>query len=233
MKKVIYLVMAMGLLVFGISEIACAYLVTDTLEDIGPDGSAVTSRVIGDITVTINNSGSTLMGARTYDPSALGAFKGKDREVNTPLDPTSVSGSRFISTSPDQTINYAQPIIFDFSAPVLGFGLTTIDLLENAATNNRYVTLDAYNSLGEVVASQARTGPQGPSGLDLDWFIFSDNQNITQVKLRTNITHGYGPGYGLDDLVVQTVPIPSSILLLSTGVAAFFGITGRNGKQKK
>jgi hypothetical protein len=83
---------------------------------------------------------------------------------------------------------------------VLGFGLTTIDLLENAVGGNSFVSLEAYNSNGQIVDTQTRTSPQGPSGFDLDWFVSSNTPEITEVHLAANVNTG--GDYGIDDLVV-------------------------------
>ena len=231
MKKKLLTVLTTGLLMFGMSEMASADLITDTLEDIGPDGTAITSRVIGGITVTISNSGNIDMGARTYFDNSPRAFNGAGGSYNVPLSPGNVSGTRFISTSDSQPINFAQPIIFDFSDPVFGFGLTTLDLLEQNAGINSFVTLQARDLSGQIVATQTRIGPQGSSGIDLDWFVSSNTAEITQVSLLSNIAAGDGYGYGLDDLTLEPVPLPPSVLLFGTGIAGFVGIRMRKRER--
>ncbi len=205
---------------------ALSAIITDPLEDIGPDGTAVTNRLIGigdgNIAVTISNSGTAEMGARTYVDNSPAAFTGAGlfpRNRNTPLNPGNVSGKRFISTvvGAEGTLNSVQPIVFGFSTPVQGFGLTTLDLLENSESASAFVTLQALDSSGQIVATQTRTGPQGPSGLDLDWFVSSELPEITEVHLVSNMSSRFA-GYGIDDLVLQPVPLPAAVWMFGSGL---------------
>lgn len=205
-----------------------AAVITDTLENIGLDGTPVNGRVIGNVTVTISNQLNVDMTARTYFDNSPKAFGGAGRTPNAPISPGNVSGSRFISTveSPGLNFDTTQPIIFSFSSPVLGFGLTTIDLLESGEASNLAITLDALDLNGQSVASQSRTGPQGSSGLDLDWFVSSGQPVISEVRFSAN-NFVSGSGYGIDDLVVQTVPLPATAWLFGSGLLGLIGFSKR------
>jgi|LGOV01.1.fsa_nt_gb hypothetical protein len=213
--------LAMGVLMICSSGVANAYTITDTLEDIGSDGTEIETRVMGSVTVTISTSGLAPMVAQTYFNTATKAFDGHNGTLNAPLVPGNVSGTRFISSNTG--IPNAQPIIFDFSEGVFGFGLTTLDLLESP-NSNEFVTLEARNLQGSIIDSQTRNGDWGDSGLDLDWFVSSSKADIFQVWLLSNIPNTSGSGYGIDDLIMQPVPVPSSILLLCSGIAILAGI---------
>ncbi|MDP6546053.1 MAG: PEP-CTERM sorting domain-containing protein, partial [Phycisphaerae bacterium] len=138
------------------------------------------------------------MGARTYG-GGLTAFGGAGGD-NVPLNPENVSGSRFISTATPATdlFRHVQPITFTFSQPVQSFGLTTLDLLEDGIWPTRKLTLRAFDEGGALIAEHTRTGPQGPSGLDLDWLVASPSQNIVSASLSGS----FPGGYGIDDLMV-------------------------------
>ena len=178
-----------------------AQLTIDDLEDIGPNCSVVTTRIIDGVTVTITTQGGYPMLANTYNDSTCLAFSGADDEPNTPLNPGNVSGTRFISHS-----NYpnnlgfpqAQPIIFLFNQPVTFFGLTTLDLCENNDLGAE-LKLQAFDNSNNLIDEHIRTGPQGPSGLDLDWSVSSNG--IVKVLLTGTISLDY-PGYGIDDLIL-------------------------------
>ena len=149
---------------------------------------------------------------------------------NRPLNPGNVSGRRFISTTSGAThaIDEAQPIVFTFSVPVLEFGLTTLDLMENSDVADAFLTLEALNADGEVVATHTRTGRQGASGLDLDWLVSSDSGEITQARLLSNLSSRFG-GYGIDDLLV-TIPLPAAVWPFGSSLLMLLGIsTTRRG----
>ena len=174
----------------------------DDLGDIGVDGTTVTERTIYGTTVDIDFTTGT-MTARTYG-SGPTAFDGAGGSSNVLLDPDSVSGAlgRFVSTS-SATSGYfsdVTPIDFTFSTPIQSFGLTTVDLMETGLPVAETVTFRAYNSSDVLVAEQIRTGPQGASGLDLNWLVTSSQQDIVRVSLSGTITSG--DGYGIDDVVV-------------------------------
>lgn len=201
---------------FGASNLQYLYAISDVLtmlgpgdldplEDIGPDGTPVTTRTIGGVAVTISTASGKSLEARTYFDPSPNAFGGAGGSANAPANPGNISLTRFISTvdrafTPDNwAFGQVAPIIFDFSTPVQRFGLTTIDLLEG----NGSLTFRAYDADGNVVAEQTRSGPQGGSGLDLDWQVSAPN--IVQVQLLGTIADGVG-GYGIDDLILEADP---------------------------
>lgn len=199
--------------------------VIDTLEDIGPNGAVVTSRLIGGIEVTIDAGANAGVYANTYFDPSLHYFSGPHSACgstcNDPLDPTNVSGNRFIGGYPDGTPTFENRVpsyTFEFSSNLSGFGLTTIDLLENNGGDTDWITLTAYNSLGAILDTQTRIGDQGPSGLDLDWYVSSANPDIAKAVLTSSISD-FG-GHGIDDLLVETVavPIPSAFYFFAVSL---------------
>ena len=176
----------------------------DDLESIGPDLTPVTTRIIEGVTVTISTAQGSDLLARTYGvPPA--AFLGSGGLDNVPLNPENISGERFISSSGFiGGFDVFEPIIFEFSEPVTAFGFTTIDLFEDGAPPTDFLSLRAFDEPGEVVNEHVRTGPWGPSGVDLDWFV-SFAGGITKVHLTGDIS--INPGYGIDDLLLVRTPV--------------------------
>jgi alpha-tubulin suppressor-like RCC1 family protein len=172
----------------------------DGLEDIGADGTLVTSRIVNGVTVDIATASGT-MTAWTYDEPPT-AFVGPGGSSNAPLNPENVSGTRFISTSgpPSGYFQNVQPITFTFSQPVQSFGLTTLDLMTTNLGATETVTLQAFNTSGDTVGQVTRSGPQGAEGVDLDWLVQSNGQDIVGGTLTGAIVTG--GGYGIDDLVL-------------------------------
>ena len=155
--------------------------------------------------------------AMTYFDEASHSFAGADDQINAPLDPSRVSGSRFISTADD--INADLPIVFEFSTPVGIFGLTTIDVLEEVETSaDAEVRLQGYNG-DTLVAEQVRIGAQGPSGIDLAWEITSE-AGITRAVLVLS-AGSISAGYGIDDLVLVTLAVPVETTTLDRVKALF------------
>jgi hypothetical protein len=180
-------------ILFGVLCLAgAATAAVDELEDIGPNDSVVSVRVVGGVVV-----GMTPFLARTYcePPNAFMGWGG----WKIPYNPEAVSGTRFISTVGN--FQQAQPFIFTFSEALLTFGLTTIDLLENVASGSGTVILRALDENGEFLTQQLRTGPLGPSGFDLDWEVTSE-AGIKQAILLGYVSSAVSALYGIDDLVV-------------------------------
>ena len=176
----------------------------DDLEDIGSDCTPVLTRIIDGVTVEISTAGGVDVAAGTYGDEECWMFMGANSQHNTPLHPEHVSGTRFISSSvPGSVFPDAEPIIFEFDAPVTLFGLTTLDLLEECNTSDATITLRAYDEFNTILDEHTRTGEYGQSGLDLDWFV-SGNQ-IVRVEL-TGGGLGDCNGYGIDDLVLMASP---------------------------
>ncbi|MGK7932281.1 MAG: hypothetical protein AB4041_12720 [Microcystaceae cyanobacterium] len=223
-------------LLIGSNNASYAAIFTDTLEDIGTDGTIISSRIIGGVEVSLSTDGGFPFFAFTYfndSPAAFGTING----FNVPLVPTNVSGTRFISScniSAGCTTNNngdfisANPIIFNFSPSITSFGLTSLDLLETGVSGSSSITLSAFDVKNNLIDSQTRTGSQGGNGLDLDWFVSSPSTNITRVTFSGNINTA--TAYGIDDLIVgvepESIPESSNILglFLVAGVTIFTGI---------
>ena len=174
----------------------------DELENIGPDNTPVINRIIDGVLVKITPSGGLQMLARTYNDTTATefAFLGHNGDQNAPLNPDSVSGTRFIGSWVDgENFPEAEPILFEFDKPVTTFGLTTLDLLETGEDAESYVKLVGYNSMGAPVDSMVRFGPQDGSGLDLDWIV--SGTGIVKAVLSGSVSQTY-PGYGIDDLML-------------------------------
>ncbi len=220
-------------------NVSYAAVFTDTLEDIGTDGTTVSSRIIGGVEVSLATDGGFPLFAATYFDNFPTAFEGSGGNSNAPLVPTNVSGTRFISSCNidagcNNNINgdfiSASPITFTFSQFVTSFGLTSLDLLENSVSASSSITLSAFDDQDNLIDSQTRTGSQATSGLDLDWFVSSSSANIARVTFDGNINAA--TGYGIDDLIVgvedeaQSVPESSNILglIFVAGISVFTGI---------
>ena len=205
--------LVLGLSVFGQS--AYATMFHDDLETIGADGTSVTSRVVGGITVAIVPG----LTAGTYFDQTPVIFFGPAGGVGTandPLTPANVSGDRFIGGT--FTV-LTGPITFSFSSPLNQFELTTLDMLEDGESSTAQVTLSAFDSSNFLLDQQIRVGPQGSSGLDLDWIVVSAAENIAYVELE-HMGIGFGPAFGIDDLILGTedsvgIPEPTTALLLA------------------
>lgn len=206
---------------------ASAALVFDNLENLPVDGTEVTQRVIGDVTVDMGTASGMYLSSRTYGSVDLPAFWGDADELNKPLAGDELSGSRFLSTSVvnpaqmDTLFSAQNPIWFEFDQEVEEFALTTIDLLEEGVRPSDFLALRAYDALGNLLDEQIRTGVQGGSGVDLDWSVFSDSGQIARVELSGNIISGYA-GFGIDDIAVSpaVIPGPASLAVLSiAGIA--------------
>lgn len=203
MKRTRGILCAVGALCFV--SAATVQADVDELEDIGPDLTPISSRTIGDVTVTISTASGNGYWAATYNDATTHSFTGAGDLTNAPLNPANVSGSRFISTTED--INHDMPIVFDFSAPVWSFGLTTLDVLEDVDTSpDAEVRLQGFN--GDLLVDEhVRVGIQGPSGLDLDWQVSHVGGITRAVLMRT--AGVISPGYGFDDLTVHSLSVPN------------------------
>lgn len=182
-----------------------AFAGVDDFEDTGPNFTIVNSRVVEGITVTISNASGLPFLSMTYFDEGSHSFAGAGDEINAPLDPSQVSGNRFISTA--DNINTDMPIVFEFSSPLGAFGLTTLDVLEDVETSaDAEVRLQGFNG-NTLVAEHVITGVQGGSGLDLDWMVTSHAGITRAVLLRTAGT--ISAGYGIDDLVMVSLAVPT------------------------
>jgi hypothetical protein len=201
-----------GLLMALTVQTATAEIVKFDLENVGVDLSNVNTltsggvtATSGGVTITITPSVGSMHVCTYYDTSSK-CFQGHAKKSNVPLNPANVSGERFISTFPTILIDDAAPITFTFSEPIKSFGLTMLDMLENGGNDN--VTLTLSGDGGSSVHSI--TGPQGSSGIDLDFAISSSSFDITTVTFSHNGERVYGGQYGIDDLYVE---IKSEILV--------------------
>ncbi len=208
MKRTQAVFCSAGVLCFLAATIVLADV--DDLEDIGPDLTPVTTRVIGDVVVSISTASGQVYMAATYNDATAHSFTGAGNLTNAPLNPTNVSGARFISTTHD--IAQDMPITFEFSAPVWSFGLTTLDVLEDVDTSpDAEVRLQGFHG-DTLVAEHVRAGIQGASGIDLDWEVSYPGGITRAVLIKT--AGIISPGYGIDDLalVALSVPVESSTL---------------------
>jgi len=196
---------------------ATADTVIFDLENSDADGTVVNTVTSGGVTITIAPSAGS-MHMCTYDDSTPLCFAGLG--LNGPLNPSNVSGRRFISTYPGVVINDAAPITFTFSEAIKSFGFTTLDLLENGGNNNVTFTLSGDGGS----TSHSITGPQGASGVDVDFAISSSSSDITTVTFtQTSGGSVYGAAYGIDDLYVEVGDIKPIIFgntYISTGASA-------------
>jgi hypothetical protein len=182
-----------------------AFAGVDDFEDTGPNFTIVNSRVIEGITITISNASGLPFLSVTYFDEGSHSFAGAGDETNAPLDPSQVSGNRFISTA--DNINTDMPIVFEFSSPLGAFGLTTLDVLEDVETSaDAEVRLQGFNG-NTLVAEHVITGVQGGSGLDVDWMITSHAGFTRAVLVRTAGT--ISAGYGIDDMLAVSLAVPT------------------------
>ncbi|MBU8870622.1 MAG: hypothetical protein KOO60_07150 [Gemmatimonadales bacterium] len=189
----------------------------DDFENTGPNFTYVNSRVNDGVTVTISNASGLPYLSVTYFDEGSHCFLGADDVVNAPVDPLRVSGDIFISTA--DNINTDMPIVFEFSTPLGSFGLTTLDVLEDVQTSaDAEVRLQGFNG-DTLVAEHVISGVQGGSGIDLDWEITSQAGITRAVLLRTAGT--ISAGYGIDDLVLVTMPVSDENSTLS-GIKALY-----------
>jgi len=203
------LVLSVGACVVGPAQAA----VVDTLEDIGADGTAVTQRILDGVTFTITTAAGPLEAATYFGfDTDMDAFGGAFGDADRPLFPNNVSAEKFLSVL---DIDLAAPIVFTFSSPIQGFGLTTLDLLEVGVPPDDWIRLSAFDQADQLVDEDVITGPQGDSGLDLDLAVSSPTVNIVKVQLDADIDPGYS-GYGIDDFTL-TVPEPATVLFTAVG----------------
>lgn len=208
----------------------------DTFEDLGVNWSQVTQRTIAGIDVSISIVGGGNVVAGTYNVPYLGyddpdyMFGGAVCRCNDPLNPENVSLDRFVSWDWDSLDGINPAIVFDFAAGVDGFGLTTVDLLEDFPnTETDWVSLKAFDASGNLISEHTRVGNFGPSGFDLDWFVSSDTSNIVKVQLLRQITHR--GGYAIDDLVLSSstaIPIPAAAWLFGSALGLLAWMRRRN-----
>jgi len=84
------------------------------------------------------------------------------------------------------------------------FGLTTLDLHE-AGDDSAWVRLRAFDASDSMIDNHVRYGPEGPSGLDLNWSVHA--AGIMRVRLLGDISINH-QGYGVDDLMLVRSPEP-------------------------
>lgn len=203
--------LALGALLFTASA-AQAYTI-DTLEDV-PVGGVVSSRVIEGVTVTFNTTGESLLGVR-YNSSPPTTFVGAG--INQPADRNLVSGEYFIGQ--EGGIGALGTLTFTFSRAVQGFGLKTIDLLETGVSGSSYFELEALAG-STVIDTDRETGPQGPSGVVVDYFVSSTVPLITSVRVSYDINTALG--FGFDDLALDAGPV---ITVAGPGPLGLFGLS--------
>ncbi|MEN1705055.1 MAG: hypothetical protein AAGJ54_06015 [Planctomycetota bacterium] len=204
---------AIAVVVLGVSAGSCAaQVVTDTFEDL-LDSQSVISRSIGPYTYTISTATGAVFTSRTYGVSTPLAFGGGSLPDNTPLNPAEVSGVRFISTVTNNAsadrFDTVSPIEFAFAEPIQGFGVTTLDLLEETSAAS-FLEIQLFDADDNLVATDRVTGSQGGSGIDVDLFAEASDQVVVRAVLTGEINRGFA--YGLDDVVIFAPdPIPSPV----------------------
>lgn len=212
---------ALGGFLMALALTATADTVVFDLENIGADGTPVNTVTNEGVTITIATE-EDQMAANTYGPGpAADCFVGASPGgfTNVPLNPSNVSGIRFISTC-SGGITDATPITFTFSEAIKGFGLTTLDLLERCSRNDG-VTYTLSGDGGST--SHSISGVQGESGLDLDFAISSSTFDITTVTFDHAAGSVCGALYGIDDLYVEVAdpnPVIFGNTYISTGAGA-------------
>jgi hypothetical protein len=205
-------------LIVSLSAVMAVEAGTDDFEDIGLDGSAVTTRVIDGVTVTITTGDGTPFLARTYNVG-IAAFRGAGDSSNAPLNPGNLSGTRFISTSyyPEGSVyavkrlDSVMELVFEFDRPVAAFGFTTIDLAEGPVIGSDpagELTLVALDSANQPLDFQQEYRRHVLSGGDIDWMVSSAN-GISKVILAESYDgFSWELDYGIDDLVIALLPTP-------------------------
>lgn len=201
--------------------------VIDTFEDIGANGTVINNRIIDGVTVSLSTNTGAKFSAATYF-SGLFAFAGQPGAMNNPLVPSNVSGSRFISTQVNVVpLSDTLKLNFNFSEGISEFGFTMLDFEIGMGE------LTAYDSNDNVVDSftYGYTGAYDPanSGVDTDWLVTSVNGNISYAIFST-VGANSGGGYGIDDMLVSSVPVPGAVWLFGSGLLSLIGFTKRKLK---
>jgi hypothetical protein len=208
---------AVATLLLSLCTVIAVEAGTDNLEDIGPDGTTVTTRVIDGVTVTITTAGGTPLLARTYTEGTA-AFLGAGGQPNAPLNPTRVSGTRFISTSyyvdgddnPLNTLSQLGYLVFEFDTPVATFGFTTIDLMEGPILSPdplNSVHMVVVDSADSTLAIQIEYRRSVLSGGEFIWTVKSISGDISKVYLVPQYyQYNWETDYGIDDLIVVHLP---------------------------
>lgn len=198
----------------------------DTFEDLGADGSIVSSRIIDGVEVSFSNNKGANMVALTYGDSGVNAFVGDGGAWNTPAVPSNVSGSRFISTWTNSGINGSNAyldgtlqLFFTFSEGIDAFGFTTIDVEHGNAS------LAVFDINDTLLGWQNYNNISG-NGIDLDWFVQTNNSDIAYARFASTGTGAYG----IDDMLVASAvptPAPTVVWLIGSGLIGFIGFARR------
>lgn len=175
----------------------------DDLEDIAEDNAVVELREVAGVAIAMKSTLGTSFRSCTYGDSTPTAFNDQARGPNVPFDfDSAVLGKRFISTLEplaDTRLGRAyMELVFEMSEPVAAFGFTTMDVLQKGQPFQDFLILAAFDEAGELVATQRRDGEQGPSGIQLDWFVEDPKARIVRVTLGGSLTRN--ARYGVDNL---------------------------------
>ena len=175
-------------------------------------GTEINSLMLDGVLVSFSAGASLTV--RSFGTEGELSFLGAGGTQNSPLAPSDVAGNQFISSVGtgcpiESCTNTTLPIDFTFSSPVSGFGLTTFDMLETGDPAIATLTLEVFDESGALVGTQTLTGPQGDSGVTLDFYI-STNADAPDIISARLSGAGLGEGFGVDDVVLHREPDQSS-----------------------
>ena len=205
-------------------------------------GTSVSSIDVAGVTVGVTaNSG--LLRTYSYGPLDSGeavAFKNVANALDnvaasgsTVTDPVFLSPTHPIDCPIETCTDTATAINFSFSRPVQGFGLTTLNLLTNMVSATSTVRLQGLDSNGLLIDEVIHTGPQGATGVALDFAVRGSSELIASAVLLISQNAASPPavdqGFGLDDFSVELDIREDSLAViydLPSNTIAFSDFTG-------
>lgn len=151
--------------------------------------------------------GGSLSGNATIDALAPG---------EEPGDRYPISGSQYVTTERSEfgDFNENDPLAVTFDELVTAFGFWATDVGDFAG---QLIVTITFASLAEEIFPLGSTGNEGGSSI---YFGFISDEPITQVAFATSNEDDF---IGYDDFTVAsaTVPEPTSLAFLATGLAVF------------